>query len=680
MAATVGGISKDRATIDLNKQLTAANNAAAFKNVEPNILKSYTNVTYLFTLLPLTPTELDQVQSDGSLSSLIKNVVFSSAGRYDNLRVSTFFGSPEYFINNVEINTFATPTRKSGLSGNLTINFEIVEPYSIGLFLQSLQNSAVRSGYNSYIECPFLLRVEFVGTNPSTNTQEVIPGSVRDYPLKITGVAFTSNEGGSKYTVRCLDFNLDAFNNVYGTFFGTASVKGKTVKEAIESLKTVLNNDQNTQKNSKMIELADEYDFVLDPEIADSQFVAADDQPSAPGNNSNSTKNGSESGRGSKVAGERTFNWPKAENGRRIIDMISEIMKSSEYCTKNLIPSNVDKNTGYIKWYRPSAKLSYLGNKFKLDKIQNRPAYKITYAVKIYRVHHSVFKLPSQYSYGFAPEQIPASIKKKYDYIYTGLNDDIIRWELKFDNTFYTAIPSSPFGNQPGDINANGKAVSETKGRGNEAGTNTAGLTSITPAGKVLQDSKASYRKPLGGSTVDNVDIRIARAFEESLLVETDMIMLDLTILGDPYYLTKSGVFIDRVGPASDGSQVNNDKTMATEDGEVRIYLRFKSPIDAPAYGSSLYIFPSAGYTDSPYSGLYKIRFVKSKFSDGVFTQELNLFRDRGQQVEEIQNAIRDPFLSIAGDGSAPSANETTVNTFPPKASFNTQQNKGLTE
>ena len=71
----------------------------------------------------------------------------------------------------------------------------------------------------------------------------------------------------------------------------------------------------------------------------------------------------------------------------------------------------------------------------------------------------------------------------------------------------------------------------------------------------------------------------------------------------------------------------------------------------------SLFVFPSAGFQDSPYSGLYKIRFVKSKFNDGVFTQELNLFRDRGQLPAEIQNVRQDPYLSMIGSAPTPDPN-----------------------
>jgi hypothetical protein len=667
--AVVGGTLPDRAIVDLRKELDSGSPAKQFGNVEDNILKYYTNVIPVFTLAPLTPTNLDSLQSNGTFGTALQNVVLSSAGRYDAERVATFYGSPEYFINNVEIYTFATPTKISGLSGNLTINFDVHEPYSLGLFMQSLQTAAIKSGYTNYIECAWLLRIEFLGYTPNTFKQQIIPGTTRDYPIKLQQIQFTSNEGGSKYTVRCLDFNLEAFNNVYGSVEGSITVEGGTVGEALADLTKKLNEAQLKLKDSKLIVNEDTYKIIVsgaEPDkILKSKFVNADGQPAERGSNSTTVKNES-ADRDQKQGGKRSFPFPALEGRpRKIEDIIKEIMKTSEYCVNAL--KNIPKD-GYVVWYRPSAKLKYKGQKFQLDTVQNRPAYDIEYYIRPYRAHHSNWKLPSDETKGFAPDDIPAQIKKKYDYLYTGQNDDIIRWELKFDNTFYTAMSAQGYNSQRGAIDSDGKTIKPEDVGGNTPGTNIKGLTLETHAGKMLRDKRSSYAAPQGGGTKDTAEIRVARAFEQAMLLDTEMIMLDLTILGDPYYLTKSGVFIDNVAPVAPGAQVNSDGTMASEEVEIRLYLRFKSPVDAPPKGRSLFLFPAAGFTDSPYSGLFRIRTVKSKFIDGVFTQELNLFRDRGQQPEELINQKSDPFLQSPGLSPTPDPNRAQLNGTPAAA------------
>lgn len=668
MAAVVGGSSPNKNTLDTQANI-AKLPKLAFASVQENVLKQYSNLTYLWTFAPLTPTQVTKINVDGNSNSIkLEQVVISSAGRLGDDRAQTFYGAPEYFIDNVEIFTLATPTAKSGLSGNTTLHFDVFEPYSVGLFLQSCQTASLRTGYASYIDTCWLLKLEFYGYNPTTKKQEKVEGATRDYPLKLQQVSFTANEGGSKYQVKCVDFSLEAFNNVYGTYAAASTITGSTVEEVLGELANALNTDQKKAVDDKVIGIADEYEIqILDAQdlfpgadIAKSKFVKAEDQGSSPGSNAGSKKGDTDNRSTKPKPGSRSFSWGRSDT-RRITDMIGEIIKSSEFCS-NSLKKGPDAKTGMITWYRYSSKVEYAGGSFKLDPIRNTPAYKITYLIHPYMVHHSVFKTPSAQSQGFTADGLLGLIKKQYSYIYTGENDDILKWELKFDNTFYTAIPVSNPGNQPGTIQAKGSAIREEPSAGNAEGTNTVGLYLETPAGKLFRDSAASYRKPMGGGTADNVDIRVARAFEEALLTDTENIMLDLSILGDPYYLTRSGVFVDKNLPTEANSQIKADLTMNTEYGEVRIYVRFKTPIDAPVLPKTLFEFPAAGYNDSAYSGLYRVRTVRSKFNDGLFTQELNLFRDRGQQPEEIKNIRRDPNALLAGQ-PAPDTRDTSNST-----------------
>jgi len=76
--AVVGGTLPDRAIVDLRKELDSGSPAKQFGNVEDNILKYYTNVIPVFTLAPLTPTNLDSLQSNGTFGTALQNVVLSS--------------------------------------------------------------------------------------------------------------------------------------------------------------------------------------------------------------------------------------------------------------------------------------------------------------------------------------------------------------------------------------------------------------------------------------------------------------------------------------------------------------------------------------------------------------------------------------------------------------------------
>ena len=650
MTVSIRGLANknDQAAIDISS-VRAENQKIAFGACEDNILKSYSNVTYRWTLAPLTPKQVTQLQTGigiGSLNPGLANIVICSGGGRDADRAATIYGSPEYFIDNVEINTLATPTRESGLSGNLTMNFDVIEPYSLGLFIQSLQAAALRSTYTNYLECTWLMQVDFFGVDVN-GKQKTIPDATRLYTQKLQQISFVATEAGSKYQVKTLDFNLEAFNNVYGTFPSAANFQGGNVQEALSSLAKVLNDAQELAVKQKIITIADEYEIVvrdtngfvglgqLGDRMRISKFPAATSSDKSSGSAKAPGK--SADGRGPPEYAIRKFTYPP-DDKRRIVDMIREVMISSEFITTAIKPENIDPADGMLNWYRISVVTEYKGTKVQTDNVQNRPAYKFTFVITPYRVHHSVAKTPLGPTLGMGDKGLKSTIKKQYNYLYTGLNDDIIKWELKFDNTFYTSIPFSSTVTERdvagvlGERPAKGSAVPSSQVS-----------KLITHAGRLMRDKPGSYVKPMGGSTVDSADIRTARAFEQAIMLGTEMITLNMTILGDPYYLSKSGAFLEQIGANAPGSQINNDKTMASVSGEVRLFLRFSTPIDAPTPGGALFVFPASGYSDSPFGGLYKVRSVKSKFHEGVFTQELDLFRDRGQQPEEILSLRSDP-------------------------------------
>ena len=82
--------------------------SAATKNLPsltPNPMEEFATSTILWTLAALTPQQFNDPASYRNSTSELKNVVFSSGGRFDDQRVNTLFGAPEYFINNFVMNS-----------------------------------------------------------------------------------------------------------------------------------------------------------------------------------------------------------------------------------------------------------------------------------------------------------------------------------------------------------------------------------------------------------------------------------------------------------------------------------------------------------------------------------------------------------------------------------------------
>ena len=116
------------------------------------------------------------------------------------------------------------------------------------------------------------------------------------------------------------------------------------------------------------------------------------------------------------------------------------------------------------------------------------------------------------------------------------------------------------------------------------------------------------------------------------------MYNLDMTIIGDPYYIAQSGTGNYTSEQAT--SNLNTDGSVNYESGEVDILVKFRTPIDINQ-STGLYNFGGTSKTApvTQFSGLYCVQTITSTFVDGKFTQTLTGFRRPTQEFEEEPTA-----------------------------------------
>ncbi len=106
-------------------------------------------------------------------------------------------------------------------------------------------------------------------------------------------------------------------------------------------------------------------------------------------------------------------------------------------------------------------------------------------------------------------------------------------------------------------------------------------------------------------------------------------LILNLEILGDPYWITDNGmgnyVGENYNGP---GSQITGDGTMNYQGTDTYIRIIFRTPVEPDIWNGAVttgrYFFAEE---ENPYSGIYKVRNVTSSFRDGAFKQTLECNR-----------------------------------------------------
>ena len=111
-----------------------------------------------------------------------------------------------------------------------------------------------------------------------------------------------------------------------------------------------------------------------------------------------------------------------------------------------------------------------------------------------------------------------------------------------------------------------------------------------------------------------------------------NMIKLNLSILGDPYYLGDSGMG-NYSAKSTNYQNLNADGAMDYQSGEVDIVVNFRTPVDSNML-TGLYDFPGGTKMINQFSGLYQVLQVESVFERGKFRQTLEMVRRPNQEVE----------------------------------------------
>ena len=212
---------------------TSANIEAQLTNVIPNPLEKYASYAPLWTLACLTPAQFNNPASYRNSPNDLKYVVFSSAGRFDSNRVKTAYGSPEFFVNNFSMNAVISANTQTGNSNAIKFSFDIYEPYSMGLLLQSMQVAAVNAGYVNYLQnAPFVLRLDIQGYDDVGNIYTAV--KPKFFTLKLVSCKFSVNEGGSTYKVEGIPWNHQGFADATNITYTDISISGTTGKGTAE--------------------------------------------------------------------------------------------------------------------------------------------------------------------------------------------------------------------------------------------------------------------------------------------------------------------------------------------------------------------------------------------------------------------------------------------------------------
>jgi hypothetical protein len=489
------------------------------------------------------------------------------------------------------------------------------------------------------------------------------------FVLTLRKCTFTINEGGSKYAVEAVPYNHMGFSNLVNTTFNDVSIVGSTVKELLStgerSLQATLREreEKSVKDNLKTFPNIYEIHFpqsssdpipgVEPTSTVDRATVNASNRAVKVATKSNAQNDANfqtnpigAASLGFKADSGGIYVAPRADQvydqatgkvvrdnvtidpksrtfqyaqGQSLIAIMSQAILSSEYAT-NAVAKDPDEK-GQISWFRIDVQIQLLEYDAKIGEYQKRFIYRIM----PYKVHSSLFSNPNAIPYGY--EALEKELVKQYDYIYTGQNNDLLKFDIELNTAFYTAIAPSP----PQDAGRSANQDSQSSGQEerNQAKTEegNAGIqaqASKLGGTKVRQDPNA-VKLPFGGSGQLKPEEIVANNFHLAFLQngQANLVNVNIEILGDPYWLIDNGTG-GYMPPPGQTPMITEDGAANYEAGDIYIYLRFRTPIE-PKESAGDYLFVNE--EDSPFSGIYKVIKCENRFSGGTFRQNLNCVR-----------------------------------------------------
>ena len=230
---------------------------------QPNPLEQFASFNYVFTLGCLSEFELSF--PDLTYRRRDPGIVILRSGGGPTPGSATLYessGKVEYFIDDVEIETIVAGNEATRSTNATSLNFKVTEPYSMGLFLQALQVAAKRAGYDSYIEAPYLLTVEFKGYDDSGKYIHA-SNLRRMFPLKLVNIEFDVTEAGSVYAVQAIPYHEIALTDETQNTHTDVSFAGSTVAEMLQtgarSLTRVLNDREIAAERAGKVKKGNQY-------------------------------------------------------------------------------------------------------------------------------------------------------------------------------------------------------------------------------------------------------------------------------------------------------------------------------------------------------------------------------------------------------------------------------------
>lgn len=613
-------------------------------------------------------------------------------------------GVTEVSIDDVKITSIPGITQRGGTGTTTEISFTIRQPFSASL-IDDIREGLQGIGRNNHLKMSYFLQLSFRGRDanysmPTLDTN----GKTWLWGVAVMSVDIHVDTSGSEYNFKCIARDNIGNMDHIGNLQQTISVTAGTVGEFLDGLTFELNKiqDEKVRQHPNTQLIKDKWDFRVfgatrAPELANvtlpNDYVR---QASALLNSKIIPPAQKRSDRYAQFSPGQDPNKTQVtfDINTDMVRIIDSVLANTEYFEKKIQASaNPDNykstddavyqlgNDGvFSQLYRVETGTDLIDYDYYRDDFARTYLYRIvlfdisTLILRPDDIQNASERSKNRYD-TYRKKHL---LNKRYDYIFTGQNTQITKFDIKFNYAWYVELPMQ-LGKQvtqnAAEAGANWQPVpiDNNLNKGTFAAkvsTNTQSAGETTPVNRT--EYVSSDRRQVTSPGLQNVTITeqanlssekwaagienskgSGRSFLSSLFTQlahsknADFITITLEIKGDPYWIAP--------GPVTSNTKTAFPSLDLDLAGDVIEYYNFNTlKSSAPVRFSQNYLLFTTRTPDvnvitwesgsktnlktSPLlSAVYTVIQVQNYFSKGKFTQELECVRDSKLDLTQIK-------------------------------------------
>ncbi len=429
-----------------------------------NVLLDYDGPTYHFELQMISEAD----------ATLAQRWILEADDPFENWRPTAAqpvtiaeTGSTVLNLQSCMIEAVAGPTNNQHRVTGAT-NFQMTFAQPLGVsFTNLIVNGAVQLGMPDGLKATYLLKLKFIGRDAKTGADvNPILNTERQFLINIVGVEQTVDTTGGIFNVTAVrSGDQGTYQHVYSTDRPMELSNIKTVNDMMQKLADAINVNE-IDKLAIEKAILDEYYIHIDENakkiLADDEIVPTNEKGVANANQFSSYQADSNDEEGEKKL-LRTFKIPQNTGLNRIMEFALSHSRKLQNLAKGFDENDKDPDStdsAKIKKYKKfifkiKADVVNIGWDMLRNDYAREYHYTVslfptirpeilmgTYAKQVEAVREKVKELTSPDIGEGKTRTKYRGLRKRYDYLFTGMNDKVLRFDLKFNNNFFMAMHS----------------------------------------------------------------------------------------------------------------------------------------------------------------------------------------------------------------------------------------------